>query len=179
MYIDGLDEMDNKILNAIEHDARLSYSEIGKLVGLSRVAVKNRMDALEEKGIIKEYATITNSEAMSEGTKFFLDIVTEPPMFTQVVDNIAKYPVIRKVYAVSGESRILAEGFAPTKMRYQMFMSNLKRNMDSVRSCTCQDVLLTYKDVDGASNMFKSKIINLILCCRLHRGGNYGKAGNL
>lgn len=157
MYIDGLNEMDNKIISAIEHNARLSYSEIGSIVGLSRVAVKNRMDALEEKGIIKEYATITNSEAMSEGTKFFLDIVTEPPMFTQVVDNIAKYPIIRKVYAVSGESRILAEGFAPTKMRYQMFMSNLKRNMDGVKSCTCQDVLLTYKDVDGGVDYVQIK----------------------
>lgn len=54
MYIEGLDELDNKILTVIKKDARLSYSDIGKSVGLSRVSVKNRMDILEEREILKE-----------------------------------------------------------------------------------------------------------------------------
>lgn len=54
MYIEGLDELDNKILTVIKKDARLSYSDIGKSVGLSGVSVKNRMDILEERGILKE-----------------------------------------------------------------------------------------------------------------------------
>lgn len=47
MHIEGLDALDNKILEVIKEDARLSYSEIGSRVGLSRVAVKNRMEVLE------------------------------------------------------------------------------------------------------------------------------------
>ena len=37
MYILGLDEVDNKIIEIIKDNARLSYSDIGKAVGLSRV----------------------------------------------------------------------------------------------------------------------------------------------
>lgn len=36
MFIDGLDEYDNKILAVLEKNARQSYSEIGEQVGLSR-----------------------------------------------------------------------------------------------------------------------------------------------
>ena len=40
----------------MKDNARLNYSDIGTMVGLSRVAVKNRMDAMEKKGIIGGYA---------------------------------------------------------------------------------------------------------------------------
>jgi len=55
MHINGLDEIDNQIVNLLIEDARLTYSDIGEKVGLSRVAVKNRVSALEERGIIKGY----------------------------------------------------------------------------------------------------------------------------
>ena len=53
MQIEGIDEIDNKILEIIKDNARLTYKEIGEKVGISRVSVKTRMDVLQEKGIIK------------------------------------------------------------------------------------------------------------------------------
>ena len=50
MYIEGLDEMDNRILKELKDNARATYSEIGEAVGLSRVAVKNRIEVLEKNG---------------------------------------------------------------------------------------------------------------------------------
>lgn len=50
MNIQGLDVLDNKILDVIKDNARATFSEIGKSVGLSRVAVKNRIEAMERKG---------------------------------------------------------------------------------------------------------------------------------
>lgn len=149
MHIEGLDEIDNSILNVIEKNARLSYSEIGEQVKLSRVTVKNRMDILEEKGIIRGYETIINPTSVPEGRRFFMDIITEPDMFEHVIDNIAKYDIVRKVYAVTGESRFRVEGYASSKMKYEMFMSSVKRNGQGMKSFTVQDVLYTIKDLDG------------------------------
>ena len=47
MYLKGLDELDRKILDLLTQNARYTYSELGERLGLSRVAIKNRMDALE------------------------------------------------------------------------------------------------------------------------------------
>lgn len=149
MHIEGLDELDNKILTVLEKNARLSYSEIGERVGVSRVSVKNRMDILEEKGIIKGYETIINPTSLPEGRRFFMDVITEPDKFEEVVDRLVNYEIIRKVYAVTGECRFKAEGYASTNMRYEMYMSSVKRNLDGVKSITIQDALYTIKDVDG------------------------------
>ena len=51
MHIEGIDEIDNKILDIIKDNARLTYKEIGEQAGISRVSVKTRMDALQEKGL--------------------------------------------------------------------------------------------------------------------------------
>lgn len=53
---DGLDELDQKIIQLLIENARISYSDIGKETGISRVAVKARIQALEKKGIICQRA---------------------------------------------------------------------------------------------------------------------------
>ena len=58
MYLDQLDRLDQKILTLLIENARYSYSEIGERIGISRVAVKARIDALEKKGIIEELSLI-------------------------------------------------------------------------------------------------------------------------
>ena len=57
MYLDNLDELDQKIIQLLIENARISYSDIGEKTGISRVAVKARIQAMEKKGIIEESYT--------------------------------------------------------------------------------------------------------------------------
>ena len=50
MFLEGLDALDQQIVSLLIENARLSYSDIGEKVGLSRVAVKSRIQALEQRG---------------------------------------------------------------------------------------------------------------------------------
>ena len=47
MFLDGMDEVDQKIVQLLIKNARVSYAAIGRQVGISRVAVKSRIKALE------------------------------------------------------------------------------------------------------------------------------------
>ena len=62
MFLDGLDELDQKIIHLLIKNARMSYSDIGQQIGISRVAVKMRIQSLEQRGIIEEYTTIINPQ---------------------------------------------------------------------------------------------------------------------
>lgn len=157
MHIEGLDDMDNRILTVLQKEARLSYSEIGERVGLSRVAVKNRMDNLEKNGIIQGYVTVINPTNMPEGRRFFIDIEAEPDKFDQVVENISKYEIVRRVYALTGKCRVLIEGYAPTTMRYEMFMMNLKRLLEGVNAIQIHDVQYKIIDRDEEYNMYREE----------------------
>lgn len=50
-----LDEIDKKILKELQEDARISYAELGRRVGLTTPAVIERVRKLEDAGIILGY----------------------------------------------------------------------------------------------------------------------------
>ena len=60
-----MDELDHKILDLLRKNARMSFSEIGNAVGISRVSVKKRMTAMENAGIIRGYHAVTDEEHRS------------------------------------------------------------------------------------------------------------------
>ncbi|MBQ0065408.1 MAG: Lrp/AsnC family transcriptional regulator [Firmicutes bacterium] len=143
MYVEGkMDEKDFEILKVILRNARLSYSQIGEKVHLSRVSVKNRMDAMEKRGIILGYETKINRE----GRKFFIDIYTEPECFDKIIRKISSFDVIKKVYAMTGDSKIHIEGDASDNKSYEMFMKEMKSDQKGIRAFIVQDVLYTYKN---------------------------------
>ena len=51
----SLDEIDWKILEALQDDARSSYAQIGRMVGLSTPAAAERVRRIEDAGIITGY----------------------------------------------------------------------------------------------------------------------------
>ena len=149
MQIEGLDNIDNRILEIIKDDARLTYMEIGKKAGISRVSVKNRMEALQEKGIIKGYQTLIDPTKIPEGTKCFLDIECVPSDYSDIVDYLAASRMIRQIYSVSGESRIHAIGFAPNARSLEYFANRIYQSQLGIRRLGCHTVLSTLLDVDG------------------------------
>ena len=90
MYLNGLDELDQKIIQLLVKNARMSYSDIGEKIGISRVAVKARIQALENKGIIEEYTTIINPQKINGAVSCYFEIETKPDSFKEVTDILNK-----------------------------------------------------------------------------------------
>ena len=64
-----MDQIDQKILELIRENARMSYSDIGKAVGISRVSAKKRMDSMEKAGVIGGYHTVIDEEKARGGLR--------------------------------------------------------------------------------------------------------------
>ena len=76
MQINGIDEKDNQIVNLLRRNARMTYSEIGEVVGLSRTAVKTRVSELEKSGIIKGYQAVIDPLESTAMMTFVVNGVT-------------------------------------------------------------------------------------------------------
>src|SRR5436853_1802779 len=59
-----LDETGRKLLSALQENARLSYAELGRRIGLSPAATAERLRRLEEAGVIKGYRVEIDREAL-------------------------------------------------------------------------------------------------------------------
>src|SRR5262249_5053906 len=59
-----LDDLGRKLLSILQQDARISYAELGRRIGLSPAAAAERLRRLEEAGIIKGYRVDLDREAL-------------------------------------------------------------------------------------------------------------------
>lgn len=149
MYIEGLDVLDNQILNVIKNNARMSYSDIGEKVGVSRVSVKKRMEVMEQKGVIQGYKTIINSSKLPEGISFIVDIEAFPEEFQNVLEILSEDALFRQIYTTTGDSRIHARGTAPNVSTLESRVNYLFRNTKGIKRLGWHMLLSTIKDVDG------------------------------
>lgn len=106
MYLNGLDELDQKIIQLLVKNARMSYSDIGDNIGISRVAVKARIQALENKGIIEEYTTIINPQKISGAVSCYFEIETKPDSFKEVTNILNKNDIVTQIYRVTGRDKL-------------------------------------------------------------------------
>ena len=94
MFLDGLDSLDQEIVQLLIENARASYSEIGDKVGLSRVAVKSRIQALEQRGIIEEYTTIINPQKISGAVSCYFEIESLPETLAEITEILKQNETI-------------------------------------------------------------------------------------
>ena len=64
MAVESLDDMDWRLLEALQRDGRASYADLGRLVGLSPSAVTERVRRLEENGVITGYRCEVDPEKL-------------------------------------------------------------------------------------------------------------------
>ncbi|MFN7938648.1 MAG: Lrp/AsnC family transcriptional regulator [Bryobacteraceae bacterium] len=57
-----MDAMDWSILDELQRNARVSFAELGRRIGMSTPAVAERVRRLEDAGVIEGYAAVVNPE---------------------------------------------------------------------------------------------------------------------
>lgn len=149
MFLDGLDELDQKIVSLLIQNARMSYSEIGQQTGISRVAVKMRVQALEQKGVIEEYTTIINPQKISGAVSCYFEIETRPDALMEVAEILRQNDTITQIYRVTGKSRLHVHAVASSNEEMEALLYGTIDKLPGVLECTNNVILSRIKDIKG------------------------------
>ena len=149
MYLNGLDELDQKIIQLLVKNARMSYSDIGEKIGISRVAVKARIQALENKGIIEEYTTIINPQRISGAVSCYFEIETAPDYLPQVTEILNNNRTVTQIYRVTGKDKLHVHAVASSSDEMEFFLHHVIDALPGTISCSCNTILSRIKDIKG------------------------------
>ena len=149
MYLDGLDESDQKIVRLLIENARISYSDLGDKIGLSRVAVKARIQALEQRGIIEEYTTVINPQKISGAVSCYFEIETTPGSLSEVIDILNGDDTVTQIYRVTGRDKLHVHAVAASGEEMETFLHAVIDTLPGVVSCSCNIILSRIKDIKG------------------------------
>ena len=148
MYLDNLDELDQKIIQLLIENARISYSDIGEETGISRVAVKPD-SGYGEKGIIEEYTTIINPQKISGAVSSYFEIEIKPEHLSQVTDILYKDDTVTQIYRVTGRDKLHVHAVASSSDEMEHFLHNVIDTLPGIISCSCNTILSRIKDIKG------------------------------
>lgn len=149
MFLEGLDALDQKIVQMLIQNARSSYSEIGQAVGISRVAVKARIQALEQRGIIEEYTTIINPQKLSGAVSCYFEVETQPDTLAQVTEILRQNETVTQVYRVTGRDKLHVHAVADSGEEMETLIHKVIDRLPGVVSCSCNIILSRIKDIKG------------------------------
>jgi DNA-binding Lrp family transcriptional regulator len=149
MFLEGLDGLDQKILLLLIQNARMSYSDIGQQIGISRVAVKARIQALEQKGIIEEYTTIINPQKISGAVSCYFEIETLPETLAEVTGLLEQNETITQIYRVTGKSKLHVHAVASSGGEMERLIKEVIDPLPGVVRCDCNIILSRIKDIKG------------------------------
>lgn len=149
MFLDGLDELDRKIVKLLIQNARMSYSDIGEQIGISRVAVRSRVQALEQRGIIEEYTTIINLQKISGAISCYFEIETTPETLMETAARLKENDTVTQIYRVTGKSKLHVHAVASSSEEMEKLMYETIDKLPGVLECSCNMIFSRIKDIKG------------------------------
>ena len=102
-----LDDIDKRILRALQRDGRLQNLELAKEAGLSPSPCLRRVKLLEEAGVIERYAAVVDQAKVGLGLTLFARIqltAQDAETVDRFIAAMERLPQVTECYIILGES---------------------------------------------------------------------------
>lgn len=140
-----IDEIDAKILNIIQQDARIANAEIARQVGLAPSAVLERVKKLEERGVIRGYAAEIDAAQVEYGLTAFVAVRTKDCCAENDL-ALAAIAEVLEVHDVAGDYSYLLKVRAKNAEELAKLLRGKIRSIPNVTDTKTTVVLQTLKE---------------------------------
>lgn len=129
----SLDETDWKILDALQENARTTFTEIGQFVGLTAPAVRERIRRMEDEELIVGYRPVINYNVLGRPLRALISLkfkssslAAERAEFSHL-ELFKDIPGVLKSWLVTGDTECVLETAATTMKELDAILVELNR----------------------------------------------------
>ncbi len=145
-----MDEKDEKILELLQEDGRMTNVDLARAVEMTPSAMLERVRKLEERGLIKGYMALIDPHALELGLLAFIFVrVADEYALEQserTADGLAALPSVLEVHHLAGEDCFLVKVRArDTDDLYRILKEEFEQ-FKNIRSTRTTIVLKTVKE---------------------------------
>ncbi|MFX0004925.1 MAG: Lrp/AsnC family transcriptional regulator [Candidatus Hodarchaeota archaeon] len=155
--LDNLSELDIEILKKLSIDSRISLRQLAKDLGnKSPVTIKNHVEDLEKKGIIKNYGAQINYEKLGYGIMAFIEVTISKGKMFEVEEKIAENPNTFGVYDITGTYDALILARFKTREDLSKMIKEIHKSPNVERTNT-HFVLNTIKEFSSYADLIEKE----------------------
>ena len=107
-----LDETDREILRILMANARTPFSEVARRIDMSSATVHDRVNRMEEAGVIEGYHATVDPKAVGLGTSALVGLRVEQGRERETLDLLADIEGVQEVYLTTGQWDVMMRIYA-------------------------------------------------------------------
>lgn len=133
----ALDEIDRKIVAALQEDGRMTTQELADRVGLSASPCARRVRLMEESGVIKGYVAIVDQGKVGLPISVFASVKLERQREEELdrfSQAILRWPEVADCYLMTGQRDYLLRIVVPDLESYERFLKDKLTRLKGVAS---------------------------------------------
>jgi Lrp/AsnC family transcriptional regulator for asnA, asnC and gidA len=126
---------DLNLIKILMNDSRLSYTKIARVLGVTEAAIRKRVKALEEKGVIKRFTIDVNPKALGYDLDVLIGVDTTPERYVKILEILKKMDEVIGLYTSAGDHMILLRAWFKNTDELNKFIHELESMEGVTRVC--------------------------------------------
>jgi Lrp/AsnC family leucine-responsive transcriptional regulator len=146
-----IDDLDLRLLEALQRNARATFAELGAYVGLKPPAVHERVKRLERRGYLRGYGARLDARRLGLGLTAFVSCYTTHDCdYDDFMRHLSALPEVCEVHSVAGEESYICKVVTRSTEHLDDLLARLKAMRGMARTRTTI-VLSTPYEREGIS----------------------------
>ncbi len=97
-----LDDVDKRLIEALRQNSRAAIADLARQLSMSRSTVKDRIDRLEHRGVIKGYTLVLGDDVIKGRVSAHVMVKISSDVSGHIIRQLKGIPQASKAYAISG-----------------------------------------------------------------------------
>jgi Lrp/AsnC family leucine-responsive transcriptional regulator len=136
-YVRQVDPVDRRLIEALRANARATFAELARLVGLSAPAVHERVAKLESSGVITGYHAVVEPAALGLGVSALVGVLQgDRGDSDRIFAALREMPEIEDCWFVAGEETFVVKVRVPDMPALEQVIGALNRIRGVARTRT-------------------------------------------
>jgi len=167
MLNNNLDEIDLRILDQMQGDARLSNVDLAERVGLSPSPCLRRLRKLESDGVIQGYMTFVDQAKVGLPVSVFISVALKEQSESALEEfetSVSALPQVMECYLMTGTADYLLRVVTQDLSDYERFLKNHLTRIPAIASIQSSFALkqVSYRTVLPLSQDAKNKSVGAL-----------------
>ena len=142
----NLDEIDTRILELLEEDARRSFTEMAEKLKVSESSVRKRVSALQKEGVIKKFTIKVDHAKLGLNTVAIVGIDVDSDKMLEIAQELCDFKDVKCVATSSGDHMIMLEVWAKNGKELNKLIAEEIGRIEGVRQICPALILEKLKD---------------------------------
>ncbi|WP_299984277.1 Lrp/AsnC family transcriptional regulator [uncultured Ruegeria sp.] len=131
-----MDQLDRRIIAALQHNARDSTTRIATMLGVARTTVHERINRMEERGVIAGYSVVLRETEDTPRVQIIVLLEVQQKETTRIIKRLEAYPEVKLCLSINGEFDLLLSAEAPRIEDLDILVDELARIPGVLRTNT-------------------------------------------